>query len=90
MLNVQSIDYRNNIEGVSVVYLCEACHEPFSMMWEEEIKLGSDRDTTEYTPRGLRRKFICDKCYQDNWKFTEHGVLMNETSVKKKKVRNDK
>ena len=74
----------------SVGYICEACHQPFSLMWEEETRLGSDRFAIENTIRGIRRKFICNSCYQDNWKFTEHGVLMNETPVKKKKVRNDK
>lgn len=30
------------------------------------------------------KRYICEKCSQDNWKFTEHGVLINETPVKKK------
>lgn len=79
------MDYKDNIEGVSVGYICEACRQPFFLTWEEEAKLGSDRFVIENTIRGIRRKFICNSCYQDNYKFTEHGVLMNETPVKKRK-----
>ena len=81
---MQLMYYQDNIEGVSAVYFCEVCQEPFAMMWEEEAKLGKDRVAIDYITRGIRRKFICDNCYQNNWKFTEHGVLMNETPVKKK------
>ena len=81
---MQPINCCDNIEGVSIVYFCEACHQPFSLMWEEEAKLSKDRIATEYTICGIRRKFICNSCSQNNWKFTEHGVLINETPVKKK------
>ena len=80
------MDYKNNIEGVSVGYICEACQQPFFLMWEEEAKLSKDRIAIEHTICGIRRKFICNSCYQDNYKFTEHGVLMNETPVKKESV----
>lgn len=33
----------------------------------------------------VAKRQICNKCAQDGWKFTEQGVLMNETPVKKKK-----
>lgn len=67
-----------------VWHICEACRQSFSLMWEEEAKLSKDRIAIEHTIRSIRRKFICNSCYQNNWKFTEHGVLINETPVKKK------
>ena len=69
---------------------CEVCRTPARLMWKEEAETSSDRFAIESTWNGaigkyiIRRKFICDKCYKDNWMFTEHGVLMNETPVKKR------
>ena len=73
-----------NVEDIRAVYFCEACRNSFTMSPEEEFKLNNDRVFIYSTVLGARRKFICDKCYQNNYKFTEHGVLMNETPVKKR------
>lgn len=81
---MQLTNYLNNIEGVSVGYICEACRQPIFLVWEEEMKLGSDRIVVENTIRGIRRKFICNSCYQNNWRLTGGGVLINETPVKKR------
>lgn len=73
-------------------FRCEACNKPTILMWEE-IMNNNDRFAVDITWNGamhsniIRRKFICNDCYQNNWKFTEHGVLMNETPVTKKKKR---
>lgn len=72
------------------VFLCEVCHKSFEMTWEERrAKLidGKQMSTIYESINGQIRthdRHICDGCYQNNWKFTEHGVLMNETPVKKK------
>ena len=81
---MQSIDYQDNIEGVSAMYLCEVCNKSFALTREEEAKLGGERVYAMYTMIGVRFKYICDKCCQANWKFTEDGVLMNETPVKRR------
>lgn len=71
------------------IFLCEVCRKIFEMTWEErQVKLvGEQISTTDTLVNGrirTNRRYICDDCYQNNWKFTEHGVLMNETPVKKR------
>ena len=68
---------------MDVTVLCEACHQCFTFPIEEEPAFDRERIIVESTGV-VRRRYICDNCYQNNWKFTEHGVLMNETPVKKK------
>lgn len=66
------------------ICLCEVCGNEFVLSFKNMIQLSRERVAIDTTPRGTRRRYICEDCYQNNWKFTEHGVLMNETPVKKK------
>ena len=84
---MQSINCCDNIEGVSIIHLCEVCQRAFALTFEEECNLPKERVFTESTIAGIRHKYICNLCSIDNWKFTEHGVLINETPVTKKKKR---
>lgn len=77
------MQYEN--EGVSRVRLCEVCKQDFALAQDEEASLCEERVYAMYTMIGVRFKYICDKCYQANWKFTEDGVLMNETPIKRRK-----
>lgn len=65
--------------------LCDACNHVFSLSVEDETNLPKDRIVIEDTIRGIHRRYICDKCYQDNYKFTEHGVLMYEAPSRKRR-----
>ena len=37
----------------------------------------------------VAKRHICSKCALEGWKYTEHGVLMNETPVKKRKKKEE-
>jgi len=51
---------------------CEICSSLIPIDEKEKVSDAAKRQ-------------ICSKCAQDGWKFTKHGVLMNETPVRKKK-----
>lgn len=68
------------------IYSCKVCGNEFAISFKKEIQLSRERVAMDHTPRGTtHHRYICEDCYRNNWKFTEHGVLMNETPVKKRK-----
>lgn len=70
---------------MKMVAFCKACQQSFSFPIEEEQSLfDSKRLFIRSAPGRTQRWYICNQCYEDNFKFNEHGVLMNETPVKKK------
>ena len=71
---------------MKVNVLCDACQKDFSFPIEEEQSLFDSKRLFIRSACGRsQRWYICDQCYKDNFKFNEHGVLMNETPIKKKK-----
>lgn len=40
---MQSINCCDNIEGVSIIHLCEACQRAFALTFEEECNLPKER-----------------------------------------------
>lgn len=67
------------------IYKCVVCGNDFALSLKAKENLGSDRSVFVHISDVPKHRVICDNCYQNNWKFTEHGVLMNETPVKKGK-----
>lgn len=65
--------------------LCEVCGKVFTPTFNEKGQIEYDRVVIARASDPQKYRVICDDCYQNNWKFTEHGVLINETPVKKKK-----
>ena len=71
-------------EVKNITVRCEACNNCFTFPTEEEQTLFDNKGMIIEKTHTIRRRYICDECRQNNWKFTEHGVLMNETPVKKR------
>ena len=64
---------------------CEVCGKNFKPSFNEKGQIEYDRVVAVISGSDtLKYRVICNDCYQNNWKFTEHGVLINETPVKKK------
>ena len=64
---------------------CEACCHTFDLTPEAEANLPRDRVFVWRTIGRTNHRYICDNCYQNNYKFTEHGVLMYEAPNKRKR-----
>lgn len=63
------------------MYICELCGELTQYKFHDEKNEVGD---VVFIYRNPNERPLCAKCIKDGWKFTEHGVLINETPVKKR------
>ena len=60
---------------MSITVLCDVCRKCFTFPIEEEMLLFHKKRMVIENNGIIRRKYICNNCYKNKWKFNERGEV---------------